>query len=94
MTLFNEYRASNNVLNQDGIIGIIGNVSNSTGILILQGDNDTQTPIQQAFLLEQKLTQLNHYDHTLLTYPNLGHFFYPSSQWLTGIGPIEPTNHG
>jgi pimeloyl-ACP methyl ester carboxylesterase len=70
-------------------LSIIGNVSNATGILILQGDNDTQTPIQEAFLLEQKLTQLHRYDHTLLTYPNLGHLFYPSSQWLTGIGPIE-----
>jgi hypothetical protein len=25
----------------------------------------------------------------LITYPNLGHFFYPSSQWSTGIGPIQ-----
>ncbi|MGB6594422.1 MAG: hypothetical protein WBE68_23225 [Candidatus Nitrosopolaris sp.] len=29
-------------------------------------------------------------DHTLITYPNLGHLFYPSSQWSTGIGPFEP----
>jgi len=71
-------------------LSIIGNVSNATGILILQGDNDTQTPIQQAFLLGQKLTQLNHPDHTLITYPNLGHFFYPSPQWFTELGPIEP----
>ena len=33
---------------------IIGNVSAS--ILILQGENDTQVPVQQARLLEQKLT--------------------------------------
>jgi hypothetical protein len=26
----------------------------------------------------------------LITYPNLGHLFYPSSEWSTGIGPIEP----
>jgi len=25
----------------------------------------------------------------MITYPNLGHQFYPSSQWSTGIGPIE-----
>jgi uncharacterized protein len=25
----------------------------------------------------------------LITYPNLGHLFYPSSQWSTGIGPFE-----
>jgi Family of unknown function (DUF5677) len=25
----------------------------------------------------------------LITYPNLGHQFYPSSEWSTGLGPIE-----
>ena len=60
-------------------LSIIGNVSKSTGILILNGENDTQTPVQQAFLLQQRLTELNHPDHTLITYPNLGHVFYPSS---------------
>lgn len=70
-------------------LSIIGNVSNTTNILILQGENDTQTLIQQAFLLDQKLTQLKHPDHTLITYPNLGNAFYPSSQWITSIGPIK-----
>ena len=71
-------------------LSIIGNISKSTGILILNGENDTQTPVQQAFLLQQRLTDVNHPDHTLITYPNLGHFFYPSSPWLTMPGPIEP----
>ena len=70
-------------------LSIIGNVSKSTGILILNGENDSQTPVQQAFLLQQRLTEVNHPDHTLITYPNLGHLFYPSSQWSTGIGPFE-----
>jgi hypothetical protein len=70
-------------------ISIIGNVSKSTGILMLNGENDSQTPVQQAFLLQQRLTELNHPDHTLITYPNLGHAFYPSSRWSTGIGPIQ-----
>jgi len=26
----------------------------------------------------------------LITYPDLGHIFYPSSRWSTGMGPIEP----
>ena len=64
-------------------LGIIGNVSKSTGILILNGENDTQTPVQQAFLLQQRLTDVNHPDHTLITYPDLGHVFYPSSQWAS-----------
>jgi uncharacterized protein len=71
-------------------LSIIGNVSKSTGILILHGQNDTQTPIEQAFLLQQRLTDVNHPDHTLITYPNLGHAFYPSSHWVFEIGPIEP----
>jgi uncharacterized protein len=70
-------------------LDIIGNVSKSTGVLILNGENDTQTPVQQAFLLQQRLTDVNHPDHKLITYPDLGHLFYPSSQWKTGIGPIQ-----
>ena len=30
-----------------------------------------------------------HPDHVLITYPNLGHEFYPSSQWQSQHGPIE-----
>jgi hypothetical protein len=71
-------------------LGIIGNVSSATSILMLNGENDSQTPVQQAFLLQQRLTNVNHPDHMLITYPNLGHFFYPSSQWFTRPGPIEP----
>jgi len=39
--------------------------------------------------LQQRLTEVNHPDHTLITYPNLGHQFYPSSQWETKNGPFE-----
>jgi predicted esterase len=70
-------------------LSIIGNVSSDTSFLILNGENDTQTPIQGALLLQQRLTEVNHPDHTLITYPNLGHAFYPSSQWLTALGPME-----
>ena len=68
-------------------LSIIGNVSKSTGIL--NGENDSLTPVQQAFLLQQRLTEVNHPDHTLITYPNLGHQFYPSSQWENRNGPIQ-----
>ena len=69
-------------------LNIINNVSSSTGILILHGQNDLGSPVQQAFLLQQTLTDKRHPDHTLITYPNLGHFFYPSSKWQTSYGPI------
>ena len=70
-------------------LNIIGNVSKSTGILLLNGENDSLTPVEQAFLLQQKLTEVNHPDHTLITYPDLGHLFYPSSGWMTANGPIQ-----
>lgn len=69
-------------------LSIIGNVSSSTGILILHGQNDSGSRVQQSFLLQQRLIELNHPDHTLITYPDLGHHFYPSSQWTTQSGPI------
>lgn len=71
-------------------LSIIGNVSNSTGILILHGENDSLTPVQEALLLQQRLTDVNHPDHTLITYPNLGHAFYPSSKWSSSWGPVQP----
>ena len=41
-------------------LNIIGNVSSNTSILILQGENDSQTPVQQAFLLQQALVDKKH----------------------------------
>jgi hypothetical protein len=76
------------ILSLEPTLSIIGNVSNSTGILILHGQNDSGSRVQQAFLLQQRLTELNHSDHTLITYPDLGHVLYPSSEWVTSFGPI------
>jgi pimeloyl-ACP methyl ester carboxylesterase len=71
-------------------IDFINKVPSNISILILQGENDSDTPIQQALLLQQKLTEVRHPDHALITYPNLGHLFYPSSQWVTTVGgPME-----
>jgi uncharacterized protein len=71
-------------------LDIISKTPFDTSILIMNGKNDSQTPMQRAFLLQQKLTEAGHPDHTLITYPDLGHLFYPSSQWLTAAGPIDP----
>jgi alpha-beta hydrolase superfamily lysophospholipase len=72
---------------KDTTLDIIGNVSAS--ILILNGEGDTQTLVEQAFLLEQRLTQVEHIDHTLITYPGLGHTFYPADGWLQPLGPVQ-----
>lgn len=66
---------------------IIGDISAS--ILILQGENDTQIPLPEAMLLEQKLTEVKHPDHTLIIYPGLGHSFHPSKNWIQPLGPME-----
>jgi hypothetical protein len=70
-------------------LDIISKVPSDISILIQQGKNDSNTPIQEAFLLQQKLTEVRHLDHTLKTYPDLGHAFSPSSQWLTAWGPMD-----
>ena len=68
-------------------LDLIGNVSAS--VLILQGEGDTQTPVTEAFLLEQRLAEVGHPDHTLITYPGLGHSFYPREGLLQWLGPIQ-----
>jgi uncharacterized protein len=70
-------------------LNIIGKVYSDISILIQQGKNESQTPIEQAILLQQKLTEVRHPDHTFITYPDLGHLFYPSSQWITATGPMD-----
>jgi uncharacterized protein len=67
----------------------IENLRPTTGILILQGEEDNQTYLEQALLLEQKLTQMKYPDHTLITYPGLGHTFHPAQGLLQPLGPIE-----
>jgi uncharacterized protein len=61
----------------------------TTGILILQGEEDNQTYLEQALLLEQKLIQIKHPNHMLITYPGLGHTFHPAQGLDQPLGPIE-----
>jgi pimeloyl-ACP methyl ester carboxylesterase len=79
----------NSAVNLEPNLSVIGNLSKSTSILMLNGENDSLTPVQQSFLLEQRLTEVDHPDHILITYPSLGHTFAISPQWSTGLGPIE-----
>jgi len=71
------------------VIGMIGNMSSNVGVLILEGQNDSQTPLQQALLLQQRLTEANHPDHQIIVYPDLGHTFAPTNQWVTSGGQIK-----
>jgi predicted esterase len=69
-------------------LSMIGNVSSGMGILILQGENDTATPLEQGLQLQQRLMEVNHPNHLLITYPDLGHSLSPSSNWIGQSGPI------
>jgi alpha-beta hydrolase superfamily lysophospholipase len=79
----------NSVVAFEPNLNTISKVPSDTSILIVNGENDTQTPVEGAMLLQQKLTEVHHPDHILITYPNLGHEFYPSSQWKSQHGPIQ-----
>jgi len=66
--------------NSQSTLSIIGNVSSDASVLILQGENDNATPLEQGLLLQQRLTEVNHPDHLIITYPNLGHSLSLSSK--------------
>ena len=39
--------------------------------------------------MQQRLTEVNHPDHLLIAYPDLGHAFSPSNDGVTSFGPVE-----
>ena len=79
---------SNSFLSIEPNLNTIGSVPTNTTILLLNGEHDTQTPVQGALFIAAKAYTVKSSDHTLITYPNLGHEFHPSSQWFTQNGPI------
>jgi hypothetical protein len=87
-----EYPGSKLVQSQlalESNMDMIGNVTSS--ILILHGENDILTPFEDALLMEQRLTEIGHPDHTLISYPGLGHYFFPEDYWSIAMGPMQDT---
>jgi pimeloyl-ACP methyl ester carboxylesterase len=70
-------------------LSVIGNISSSS-ILIIQGGHDLGQPPAQAFMLEQKLLDLNHPDHTIIVYPGHGHLLtnIGEDSWIEVPGPV------
>src|SRR5215218_2555576 len=69
-------------------LSIIGNISSSS-ILLMQGGHDLGQPPAQALMLEQKLLDLNHPDHTIIVYPGHGHLLrYNEGSWIEVPGPL------
>ena len=60
-------------------------------ILILQGDQDANTPVSEARLLERSLGDSRHPDFSVEILPGLGHAFSPPGNGgLPTVGPIAP----
>lgn len=70
-------------------LSIIGTISSSS-ILLMQGGRDLGLPPAQPLMLEQKLLDVNHPDHTIIVYPGHGHFLTDIGEdsWIDIPGPI------
>ncbi len=70
-------------------LSVIGNISSSS-ILLMQGGRDLGLPPEQPLMLEQKLLDVNHPDHTIIVYPGHGHFLTDIGEdsWIDIPGPI------
>src|SRR5215207_5104030 len=49
----------NSAVDLEPNLSVIGNLSKSTSVLMLNGENDPLTPVQQSFLLHQRLTEVD-----------------------------------
>ncbi|NWJ98717.1 MAG: hypothetical protein HXX20_23465 [Chloroflexi bacterium] len=58
-------------------------------VLMLNGEADTQTVVQGAREADAALAKAGNPDHTLKTYPGLGHSFYPAKGLSQPLGPIQ-----
>ena len=58
-------------------------------VLLMNGEADTQVPVQSARDTEAALTKAGNSDHTLKTYPGLGHTFYPAKGLDQPLGPPQ-----
>ena len=67
-------------------LSVIGNISSSS-ILLMQGGLDSPA---QPLMLEQKLLDVNHPDHTIIVYPGHGHFLTDIGEdsWIDMPGPL------
>jgi len=67
------------------LLSIIDKVPSNTSILMLEGENDSP---EQVLMLNQRLNDMHHPDHSFIIYKGLGHLFYPSPKLFPQMGPI------
>ncbi|WP_370944248.1 alpha/beta hydrolase family protein [Amycolatopsis sp. cg5] len=58
--------------------------------LLLNGENDVQSPARAAHAAEAALEKAGHRDHELITYPGVGHYMNIASKFTGGPGPLAP----
>jgi pimeloyl-ACP methyl ester carboxylesterase len=70
-------------------LSVIGNISSSS-ILMMQGGRDVGLPSAQPLMLEQRLLSVNHPDHSIMVYPDHGHYLtnIGEDSWIDMPGPI------
>ena len=59
-------------------------------VLMLNGASDMQTLVEGARLADTALEEAGNPDHKLITYPGLGHSFYPVNGMDQPLGPPRP----
>jgi pimeloyl-ACP methyl ester carboxylesterase len=58
-------------------------------VLLLNGEGDIQTVVQGAREVDAALEKAGNPDHKLITYPGLGHTFYPVKGFSQPLGPMQ-----
>lgn len=58
-------------------------------VLLLNGENDIQTPARAAIVADAALTAARHRDHTLVTYPGLAHTMNRTTKFTPAFGPPD-----
>lgn len=78
-------KMKNSIISLPPLLNIIYKVPSNTSILMLEGENDSP---EQVLMLNQRLNEIHHPDHSFIIYKGLGHLFYPSPKLFPQIGPI------
>ncbi|HWS38982.1 MAG TPA: hypothetical protein VN408_40355 [Actinoplanes sp.] len=60
-------------------------------VLLLNGQSDTQTPVRGAIVTDAALAAAGNTDHTLITYPGVGHLMNVTPQYQPQPGNPEPS---
>ncbi|MGL5852001.1 MAG: alpha/beta fold hydrolase [Phycicoccus sp.] len=58
--------------------------------LLLNGENDIQTPVRGAYVVDDALEKAGNPDHTIKVYPGIGHAMNYTLKWKGDFGDPDP----